>query len=590
MKKLKAFLFTLIAGVLTLSVAGCASDTTPPVEEDDITLVMINVNTENAKTEYFVGEAFTTEGLVVTSVLRNNTKNTVQYDAPVDIKDVVVDSSDFDSSAPGECTISLSYTYREITRTAEYDVTVEKAERVSRLVLDTTDVQTVYDMDEDISTDGLKATAIDYDYKNNVALAPYEVNVSDLKLDTSAFKKGEVGTYNVVASYTKDDETVTASYEVFVKKAAGLVLETENTDYDLTAEGVVINLNEIDVFAAGANGKRGEALTEGYTFSAYLGDEAVTIADNKITATESGAYNIWAKYEGYEIPGTSEVADIDGFIIIYVNDTLQAIEFNSSAAGTVTTQAVGADTMTATWTFTAKYSSGATKLLTNNDVKIANVVTSSVNSAGVANITYTELDAKGVEKTVTTTVNYTITEAAQVTSGVAGIGFENMTVVTKQAAPYDEATNGTLSIANTDSILISSAFIHTTSDNFSIKEVAATITTENGELNLTKALVTEGGSRSTTRRSVQFVLPEEGTYTINVWASVVSETNTGRFVKASNGVSSSYVDFSKAGTQVGNELTVDVQKCTLANVNGGTWYIGGSASIVIHYIEIVKVS
>lgn len=411
MKKLKAFLFTLIAGVLTLSVAGCASDTTPPVEEDDITLVMINVNTENAKTEYFVGEAFTTEGLVVTSVLRNNTKNTVQYDAPVDIKDVVVDSSDFDSSAPGECTISLSYTYREITRTAEYDVTVEKAERVSRLVLDTTDVQTVYDMDEDISTDGLKATAIDYDYKNNVALAPYEVNVSDLKLDTSAFKKGEVGTYNVVASYTKDDETVTASYEVFVKKAAGLVLETENTDYDLTAEGVVINLNEIDVFAAGANGKRGEALTEGYTFSAYLGDEAVTIADNKITATESGAYNIWAKYEGYEIPGTSEVADIDGFIIIYVNDTLQAIEFNSSAAGTVTTQAAGADTMTATWTFTAKYSSGATKLLTNNDVKIANVVTSSVNSAGVANITYTELDAKGVEKTVTTTVNYTITEA-----------------------------------------------------------------------------------------------------------------------------------------------------------------------------------
>lgn len=414
MKKLKALLFTLTACVLTFTIAGCAGncggETSAP--SDDIELISIDVDTENAKTEYFVGEEFTSEGLVVTSVLRNNTQHTVDYDVAVDIEDVVIDSSEFNSSVPGAYTISLSYTYNQVTKNADYEVTVEKDVRLSRLVLDTTDVQTVYDMDENISTAGLKATAIDYDYKNGVALAPYEVNVSDLQINTDNFVKGQVGTYQISVSYTKNGDTASASYEVAVKKAAGLVLELDNVDYALTAEGTVVDLSAIEVFAAGANGKRGEALTEGYTFSAYFGDEPVTLTDNQFIATEAGAYNIWAKYEGYVIPGTQDVVDIDGFILVYVNDTLQSIEFNSAAAGTVTTQPVGANEMIDTWTFTATYSSGATKQLTSADVTIEGVNTATVTNAGVATITFTEPDAKGVNKTVTTTVNYTITEAA----------------------------------------------------------------------------------------------------------------------------------------------------------------------------------
>lgn len=603
MKKLKVLLSAVMACVLAFSFVGCASDDDGKKPSGDVlTLSRIAINTDAVKTQYFIGEELNYDGLVVTATYRNETTSSIQT-STVSLSNVVVDSSAFNKDAVGTYSIGVSYTYGKNTADASYTVTVERAVRPYELILDDSSVKKSYNIGDSFDSTGLSATIVYYNYQTG-AVAD-RTDVSDkVKIDSSAFNKDAVGEYSIKVSYQENETTIEATYTVIVKIGAGLDFDIPNDSSDYTVEadnsltytlassGTVVDLSTWVVNVVDANGVVGAEVTDGCTFEAYYGsaENKITVTDKQFIADKAGSYNVWAYYEDYAVPGTDKTFDLSAFVVVNVQDGLSSIEFKSNAAGTLTEQQAGSDKISSTWTFTVHYSSGVSKDITSADVEIEGLDTVTVTNNGVATVTFTELDAKGVAKSVSTTVNYTITEAAQVASGVAGIGFENMTVVTKQAAPYDEATNGTLSIDNSDSILLSSSFIHTTSDSFSIKEVAATIITENGELNLTKALVTEGGSRSTTRRSVEIILPDDGTYTINVWASVVSASNTGRFVKVSNGVTSSYVDFSKAGTQVGNELTVDVQKCTLANVNGGTWYVGGSASIVIHYIEIVKVS
>ena len=503
MKKLKVLLSVVLTCVLALSLAGCATNDTGDGGDgngssDVIVPVDISLNTENAKTRYSAGEAYTAEGLVVTITEHNETQDT--------------------------------------------------------------------------------------------DLAPRSVELTDenLTIDSSSFDNTATGKYEIVVSYEANDESVEASYEVSVKVGAGVVIEKNSTSYDFSVEGTEIDLSDMSVYIVGAYGEKGSALSASdYEVSAYLGNEEVALTEGKLIVDKAGAYNIWASVNDYTIPGTSQKVDISGFVLVYVMDSLQSITLN--AEGSVLTQEAGSDVISDTWTFTATYSSGETKQLTSEDVEIEGLDTKTPTTAGSATVTYTEQNAKGELISVDTTVAYTITERQGEVSGYAGIGFDNMQTGTFTAA-YAEATNGSLSISDANSILLGATVAHESTDKFSIIDSAQSITTSAGNVNLAKAFVTEGSSRingdGVARRMIKIELGE-GTYNIRVWASVKSTNNKGRYVKAYNGPSGSTFDLSSEGTVVGNELTTAVQLCELNEVASGTWYIGGSASIVIHYIEVV---
>ena len=602
MKKLKVLLSAVMACVLAFSFVGCASDDDGKKPSGDVlTLSRIAINTDAVKTQYFIGEELNYDGLVVTATYRNETTSSIQT-STVSLSNVVVDSSAFNKDAVGTYSIGVSYTYGKNTADASYRVTVERAVRPYELILDDSSVKKSYNIGDSFDATGLGATVVYYNYQSGAVAE--RTDVSDkVKVDSSAFNKDAVGEYSIKVSYQENETTIEATYTVIVKIGAGLDFDIPNDSSDYTVEadnsltytlassGTVVDLSTWVVNVVDANGVVGAEVTDGCTFEAYYGsaENKITVTDKQFIADKAGSYNVWAYYDNYSVPGTDKTFDLSAFVVVNVQDGLSSITFNSSAAGTLTEQKAGFDAISSTWTFTVNYSSGASKVVTSADVEIEGLDTVTVTDNGVATVKFTELDARGVAKTVTTTVNYKITEADVVATGSAGISFEDMTVGTFTAA-YDAATNGSVTLDNQDSLLLSSSIIHTTADKFSIKEVSATITTQKGELNLTKAFATEGGTRTQTRRSIKFVLPDEGTYTINVWASVVSASNTGRYVKVANDDTSN-LDFQKeAGTQIGNELKVDVQKCTIENVNGGTWYVGSGAAILIHYIEIVKVS
>ena len=467
------------------------------------------------------------------------------------------------------------------------------------ITINTDSVKTQYNVDEDYSSEGLIVTLSEHNQTQNVDVDPRVLELTDenLTIDSSDFIKGTPGTYAINVSYTAQEVTVETSYEVTVKLGAGLVIEKGITTYALDSDGTTIDLSDLTVYLAGAFGQRGEPISN-YTSELYLGDQKVEATNNQYVVTASGAYHVWVELNDYTVPGISEVEDHSAFVIVYDTDDLQSNAYNSEATGTLTTQETGADVMTPTWTFTATYASGLTKPLTSEEVEIEGVVTNAATEAGEATVTYTELNAKGEEDVVSTTVNYVVEERQAAVSGVAGIGFDNM-IVGAYNVEYDATIHGALSISDSNNI-VTSATVNGArpgkTDNWNINslEEPVTITTDNGDVTVNKAFQLRGGSY-TTRRNVQIELPTDATYTINVWAS---NSNAGRYVVAYNGTDSSWhFDYDENGTAVtspnapayavGESVTSSISKRTLNNAAGGTYYIGGNGDITIYYIEII---
>lgn len=185
----------------------------------------------------------------------------------------------------------------------------------------------------------------------------------------------------------------------------GIEISKTVTEYVLDGSTTAnVALDDISVNLVKNDGTDGDKLTE-YTTKYYKGQEELT--KEQMATAGAGAYNIWVS-ASIDSNGAAKTAE--SFVIVYVVDELVSIQFNADAAGTVTTQEVGTtDLMSPTWNFTATFKSGATLPLTANDVDIENVNTASATDAGVANISYEYVNAKGELQEKETTVNYTIT-------------------------------------------------------------------------------------------------------------------------------------------------------------------------------------
>lgn len=110
----------LAAAVLAVGIAlvGCNGGDT---EDESKALQAISVDAEQAVTQYYVGDAFTSENVIVTASYSDGTSRVVDNEE--------VSFSGFDSSTAIESqTITASYTENSITRTATYSVSITEQE------------------------------------------------------------------------------------------------------------------------------------------------------------------------------------------------------------------------------------------------------------------------------------------------------------------------------------------------------------------------------------------------------------------------------------------------------------------------------
>lgn len=231
------------------------------VENDPILLDSITLDGLE-RTEYEIGEELDLAGLTVTAHYSDGSSAQVtEYE-----------TSGFDSETAGEKTVTVSYTEGELTKTADFKVTVK--ERVLTGITVVPPAKTEYEVGEPFDSTGMEVTA---EYSNGDSEAVEEYAVSEV--DTC--KPGEK---KVMVTY--QDQTAEFTIQVKEKILTGIeVIVPDKTDY-LTGEafdptGMVVN-------AVYSNHVKEEIAPEEYTVdgfdSAEAGEKTITVTYQEMTA------------------------------------------------------------------------------------------------------------------------------------------------------------------------------------------------------------------------------------------------------------------------------------------------------------------
>lgn len=419
MKKLKLVLPVLMAAIMVLAIPFTfACKKKPQNSGNNVTkLQSIDLDLTYAKTEYYLGENFSAEGLVVrATVLKPNAKEaeTVELES----NEYVIDWSAFSKSAVAEYPIKVSYTLGEDTLTKSYNVRVKN----EVLQLDTSSVKKLYVIGEDKTVDksGLVATLITYEPGNeatseNVTSSVF-VDWNKIKLDHEEVYTVPVyyyGAVTVKAEFTV--EVIQPRIGLQVSLVDGVVAGATIADDKLSASitlttgnnSISIDTSKIEVRKSDKYGVLiDEVITLGPEYSVKVYKEKTEITD--LTNLHGGIYQIWVSVQTVDSDGNPYEAS--GFAPIYVDDIISDITFKSGN----TTQQIGKDEISSTWTFTAVYVSGAQEDLTMEQIKAAGGSLTSFDTTVAAQnksatVVYKHVSASGITTYKNTTVTYTIT-------------------------------------------------------------------------------------------------------------------------------------------------------------------------------------
>ena len=202
----------------------------------------IQVALDNCQTTFTRGGVFDYTGLEVFARYENNHIELVE-------EGYIVNSSEVDMDMPGEYTVYVTYTVGQVTKSANYTVSVINAP------LD------YIELDGNYQTSFLVGDAFNYDnlevyahYENAFYSRVYEFNVDYSDIDMT-----QAGVYTVYISYTENDVTRTADYQVVVEEPVSLVSISLSGDYQTAfRRGTTFNSDGLIVTAHYCDGTSAE--------------------------------------------------------------------------------------------------------------------------------------------------------------------------------------------------------------------------------------------------------------------------------------------------------------------------------------------
>jgi glucan-binding YG repeat protein len=238
----------------------------PPVEDKELEGLSI---TPPTKTEYEIGEELDLEGLAVTANYSDGSQQELAAGS------YTVEG--FDSETPGQKTVTVSYTEGDVTKTAEFTVTVKEKEDPDKTLTGITVTppeKTQYEIGEPFDSTGLKVMA-QYSDSTEAEVTDYTVS----EVDTC-----KAGEQKVTVTYKEQ----TAEFTILVKERVltGIeVIVPDKTDYlvgeDFDPAGMVVN-------AVYSNKVKEEVSSEDYTVegfdSAEAGEKVITVTYKEMTA------------------------------------------------------------------------------------------------------------------------------------------------------------------------------------------------------------------------------------------------------------------------------------------------------------------
>lgn len=179
--------------------------------DEVLLLSSITADTTNVKKQFYLGDEFTTEGLVVTA-------NYVRYEegtpvpVPVVVDNYFVDSSDVDMNTCGTYPVTITFRQERKIVTATYDITVVSSALVEANIKYAGGLEVLYDGEAKLELllgatytfQGNKVKAkIHYLQAGKEVDQPVAVPYTYLEIDSSSVNTSKVGTYMVKYKYTE---------------------------------------------------------------------------------------------------------------------------------------------------------------------------------------------------------------------------------------------------------------------------------------------------------------------------------------------------------------------------------------------------
>lgn len=171
----------------------------------DVTLEGLEL-TPPTKIQYVVGDKeLDTAGMKVDAVYSSGVRRDVTSLAEI---------SGFDSSAAGKVTVTVSYTEKEVTKTADFDVQISEAvvenPTLSKIEVSKLPDKTEYQKDEPEDMKGLEVTAYYEDGSRKV--------LENSDYTVTGFDSSKAGEVELTVTYTENEVTKTTTFEMTVKE------------------------------------------------------------------------------------------------------------------------------------------------------------------------------------------------------------------------------------------------------------------------------------------------------------------------------------------------------------------------------------
>lgn len=256
-------------GTKTVTVKyGGKSTTFEIVVSAKVILNSIEVVSNPTKTSYFVGETFSSEGLVIKATYSDSTfKNVTDYTL-----------STPDMSTAGTKTITVTYVEESITKTTTFDIQVV-AIAVQSILVKTQPTKTVYTVGDTFSAAGLVIEATNNDgSKRDLADTEYQLSTPDMST---------AGVKTVTVTYA---EGITTSFDI-----------TVNAPVVITNLEIVTNPSKMEYVIGEKFDMTGLVLKATYSDGTTVQPVSGFTCDAPEKFSNAGVYKITFSFEGKDV-------------------------------------------------------------------------------------------------------------------------------------------------------------------------------------------------------------------------------------------------------------------------------------------------
>ena len=250
------------------------------VNEPQIALSSISLTTTTVKTEYKVGETFSSDGLIVTAKYSDNSTK--------DVTDSVTFSG-YDLSSTGVQTVVVSYTEEGVTKTASYNILVSNSQTtitLTGIAVTTQPAKTEYIVNDVLDTTGMVVTAT-YSDGSSMEITGYTLSSPDMS--TAGEKTITVTYQGKTATFTV---TVSEPQPVVTLSSIAITTQPTKTVFEV---GDSFDTSGLVVTATYSDGTTKD-VTSSVSFSGYnmqaAGTQTVTVSYVEDGVTKTAAYQI----------------------------------------------------------------------------------------------------------------------------------------------------------------------------------------------------------------------------------------------------------------------------------------------------------